>query len=106
MVMGTIALLAVLLAAVICGCSGAFANMTWLWMLPACWLGCMLGIILLIFLLVLLMCALVKPDVEQEKDNRLYRLRMRPIRCCGCGFTPKAWKRFPPRGGFCWCATI
>ena len=73
MVMGTIALLAVLLAAVICGCSGAFANLTWLWMLPACWLGCMLGLILLIFLLVLLMCALVKPDVEQEKDNRLYR---------------------------------
>lgn len=73
MVIGTLALLAAIVSAVICGCSGAFENLAWLWMLPACWLGNLLGMILLIFLFVLLLSALVKPDVEQEKDNRLYR---------------------------------
>ena len=73
MVMGTLALLAAILSAVICGCSGAFETLSWLWMLPAYWLGSLLGIILLIFLLVLLLCALVDPEKEQEKDNKFYR---------------------------------
>lgn len=73
MVMGILALLSALIGVVICVCCGAFESLTWLWMLPVCWLGSLLGIILLIFLFVLLLCALVDPEKEQEKDNKFYR---------------------------------
>ena len=73
MVMGILALLSALIGVVICVCCGAFESLTWLWMLPVCWLGTLLGIALLIFLFVLLLCALVDPEKEQEKDNKFYR---------------------------------
>lgn len=73
MVMGILALLSALIGVVICVCCGAFESLTWLWMLPVCWLGILLGLILLIFLFVLLLCALVDPEKEQEKDNKFYR---------------------------------
>lgn len=73
MVIGILSLLAAILSAVICGCSGAFETLSWIWMLPVCWLGSLLGMVLLILLFVLFLCALVRPEKEQEKDNRLYR---------------------------------
>ena len=73
MVIGIIAIAAAVISALICGCSGSFESLAWLWVLPAGWLGIFLGILLLAFLLILLMCAVVDIEKEEKKDNRLYR---------------------------------
>ena len=73
MVIGIVAILAAVLSAVICVCTGSFSGLAWLWVLPAGWLGGFLGILLLAFLTVLVMCAFVDLDKEQEKDNAFYR---------------------------------
>lgn len=73
MVIGIVAVIAAIVSAVICGMSGGFESLSWLWMLPLGWLGSFLGVIVLAFLLVLLMCAFVDLEKEQNKDNRLYR---------------------------------
>jgi len=73
MVIGIIAIAAAVISALICGYSGSFESLAWLWVLPAGWLGIFLGILLLAFLLILLMCAAVDIEKEEKKDNRLYR---------------------------------
>ena len=73
MVIGIVAVLAAIISAVICMCTGSFGSLAWLWLLPLGWLGVFLGIILLAFLLVLAMCAFVDLDKEQAQDNRFYR---------------------------------
>ena len=73
MVIGIVAILSVVLSALICICTGSFAGLAWLWLLPLSWLGSFLGILLLLFLVVLLMCAFVDLDKEQVKDNPFYR---------------------------------
>ena len=73
MVIGIVAILAAVLSAVICVCTGSFSGLAWLWVLPVSWLGGFLGILLLAFLTVLVMCAFVDLDKEQEKDNAFYR---------------------------------
>ena len=64
---------ALALAAVICATTGAFATLSWLWLLPASGLGIFLVLALLVFLTLWLLCAIVKMDVPQEKDSRFYR---------------------------------
>ena len=73
MVIGIVAVLSAILSALICVSTGAFAGLTWLWLLPVGWLGSFLGIILLAFLFVLALCAFVDLDKVQEKDSALYR---------------------------------
>lgn len=73
MVIRILALLSAVAAAVICGCSGAFAGTAWIWLLPVSWAACLLGLIVLIFLLVLVLCGFVDQNKVQEEDNRLYR---------------------------------
>lgn len=73
MVIGIVAILSVVLSALICICTGSFAGLAWLWLLPLSWLGSFLGILLLLFLVVLIMCAFVDLDKEQVKDNPFYR---------------------------------
>ena len=73
MVIGIVAILSVVLSALICICTGSFAGLAWLWLLPLSWLGSFLGILLLLFLMVLIMCAFVDLDKEQVKDNPFYR---------------------------------
>lgn len=111
MVMGILALLSALIGVVICVCCGAFESLTWLWMLPVCWLGTLLGIALLIFLFVLLLCALVDPEKEQEKDNKFYRFVVGMIADAAhtvlrVRVHAKGMERSQLRDGFCWCATI
>ena len=76
MVIGIVAVLAAIISAVICMCTGSFGSLAWLWLLPLGWLGVFLGIILLAFLLVLAMCAFVDLDKEQAQDNRFYRVML------------------------------
>lgn len=73
MVIGIVAVLAIVFAALICIGADAFLSLTWLWLLPVSWLGAFLGIILLAFLVVLVMCACVDLDKEENEDNRFYR---------------------------------
>ena len=73
MVIGIVAILSVVLSALICICTGSFAGLAWLWLLPLSWLGSFWGILLLLFLVVLIMCAFVDLDKEQVKDNPFYR---------------------------------
>ena len=64
---------ALALAAVICATTGAFATLSWLWLLPVSGLGIFLVLALFVFLTLWFLCALVKMDVPQEKDSRFYR---------------------------------
>ena len=73
MVIGVIAVFSAILSAVICVVSGGFESLSWLWLLPAGWLGSFLGVIVLAFLTVLVMCACVDLEKEETKDNRFYR---------------------------------
>ena len=45
MVIGLVAAIAAIISAAICGCTGGFAGLTWLWLLPVGWLGAFLGIL-------------------------------------------------------------
>ena len=76
MVIGIVALFAAIVSVTVCGCAGGFADLAWLWMLPACWLGSFLGVILLVFLMILAMCAVVDLEKEELKDHRFYRAVM------------------------------
>ena len=73
MVMGVLSLVAAVISVLICGCTGAFAELRWLWVLPVSWLGIVLGVILAVFLMVLIMCRLVDLEKEEEEDNAFYR---------------------------------
>ena len=73
MVISIIAVISAIVAAVICACTDGFSGFSWLWILPAGWLGCFLGILLLAFLLVLIMCCVVDLEKEEHEDNRFYR---------------------------------
>lgn len=73
MLLGAIAVLSVVLAAVICSVSGGFAGLTWLWLLPVGFAGSFLALALLAFLLIWFFCAIVRLDKEQENDSKFYR---------------------------------
>ena len=73
MVIGIVALLSAVFSVAICACTGGFAGLSWLWLLPVWWLGGFLGLILLVFLVILAMCAVVDLDKEEQKDHWLYR---------------------------------
>ena len=73
MLLGAIAVLSAVLAAVTCGVSGGFNSMTWLWLLPVGFVGSFLVLALLAFLLIWFFCAIVRLDKEQEEDSKFYR---------------------------------
>ena len=73
MLISIIAVLAVALGALICACTGAFAGLTWLWLLPVCGLGIFLCLAVLVFLFTWFLCSRVRMDVPQEKDSKFFR---------------------------------
>ena len=52
---------------------GAFESYTWLWLLPLVALGFVILFVVLVFVYLLILCKLVKPDQEQDGDDRHYR---------------------------------
>ena len=56
-----------------CACAGGFTTVAWMWMLPAGFAGSFLVLLLLAFLFLLYLCKRVDQNVEQEKDDPLYR---------------------------------
>ena len=77
MLLGTLAVLSVILAVIICSASSGFAGLAWLWILPAGFIGSFLGLALLAFLLLWFFCAIVRLDKEQETDSKFYRWLVR-----------------------------
>ncbi len=73
MLIGGIAVLSAIVAALLCAAAEAFAGLQWLWLLPISFIGSFLAWTLLAFLFVLLLCALVDPDKQYENDSKLYR---------------------------------
>ena len=73
MLIGSVAVLAVLTAALICLCSGAFTSFAWLWLLPVSALGVFLVLAAVVFFIILAACAAVKIDRPQDKSDPRYR---------------------------------
>ena len=67
-------LLSLAAALVICAGTGAFAALTWLWLLPVSFAGCFLFQAALIFLFILFLCSRVDQSVPQDHDDKLYRV--------------------------------
>ena len=76
MLLGCVLTAAVLISVGICGLTGAFAGLMWLWLLPVCFLGAFLVLAGLAFLFFWLMCSRVDLEKPQENDSRFYRTLM------------------------------
>jgi 1-acyl-sn-glycerol-3-phosphate acyltransferase len=73
MLIGCIALVSAVLAAVVCGLVGAFESLAWLWILPLVTLAGVLVLVGIGFAFLLYLCHRVDQNVPQEKDDPLYR---------------------------------
>ena len=56
-----------------CACAGAFASLSWQWMLPVGFVVSFLLLLVVAFLFLLYLCSRVDQDVPQEEDDPLYR---------------------------------
>lgn len=65
--------LALVFAVIVCFTAGGFAGLTWLWLLPAGFLGSLLVMAVALFLVLWISCALVNTEKPQEKDSPYYR---------------------------------
>lgn len=72
-----VTLLSVLAALGLCLGTNAFSDTSWLWMLPAGFVGAFLILALLAFLFFWAACAVVRLDKPQEKDSKFYRFLCR-----------------------------
>ena len=68
-----IAIASLLFSLIGCACAGAFASLSWQWILPVSFVGSFLVLTLLAFLFLLYLCKRVDQDVVQEEDDPLYR---------------------------------
>lgn len=71
--LGGITAASAVIAAVVCGGTGAYESLQWLWLLPAAFLGSFLALVVLAFLFLWLMSALVDREKPQETDSKFYR---------------------------------
>ena len=73
MLIGGILTVSVVVACVICGISGGFGDYSWMWILPAGFVGSFLLLTLAAFLFLLVMCKRVDQNIPQEDDDPVYR---------------------------------
>lgn len=73
MLLGVILAISAAVAALICGLTGAFSTLAWLWVLPVSFLGSVLLLALAGFVFLLILCKRVDQSVPQEGDDPLYR---------------------------------
>lgn len=73
MLLGALAALSLIVGAKICVATGAFLELSWLWLLPVSTLGCLLVLLGLTFGFLMILCKRVDQDVPQEEDDPLYR---------------------------------
>ena len=73
MLVGIFTVVSFLAALGICAGAGAFGSLSWLWLLPAGFLGSFVALLVLWFLMLLVMGKLVKMDKTYEQDAPFYR---------------------------------
>ena len=72
MLLGGIGVLSAVIAAVCCAAGGGFGDLSWLWMLPAVFVGSYLGLFLLAFLFLWAACSII--DIEKgSSESPFYR---------------------------------
>ena len=73
MLVGGITLLSLLLSGLLCGLTGSFESLNWLWVLPCGFVGSFVVLAALAFLLLLFLCAIVDQKKPQEESSKFYR---------------------------------
>ena len=73
MLLRSIGILSGVIALILCGCTGAFSTLGWLWVLPVSFLGSFLALFGIAFLYLYIKCAQVDTSVPQEGEDPLYR---------------------------------
>ena len=73
MLVGGVALLSLLLSGLLCGLSGGFENLNWLWLLPCGFVGSFVILAALAFLVLWLFCIVVDQKKPQEESSKFYR---------------------------------
>lgn len=73
MLIGVFTAFSVLGAVLLCAKAAAFQSLMWLWLLPVSMIGGFLLLVMLAFLFLVAICAVVDPDMPQEKDSKFYR---------------------------------
>lgn len=73
MLLRSIGILSGVIALILCGCTGAFTALRWLWVLPVSFLGSFLTLFGIAFLYLYIKCAQVDTSVPQEGEDPLYR---------------------------------
>ena len=76
MLLGCVIGAALLIAVAVCFLTGAFLSLTWLWLMPVCFVGGFLVLAGLAFGFLWIMCKLVDQSKPQEKDSKFYRTLM------------------------------
>jgi 1-acyl-sn-glycerol-3-phosphate acyltransferase len=73
MLIGVIFVLSVGAAMALCAGTGAFANLHWLWLLPAGCLGSFLLLAAIVFGIFVLICARIDPEKQRDEDSPWFR---------------------------------
>ena len=73
MLVGIFVVISALFSVGVSAVSGAFGDLSWLWVLPLSLLGCFVLLVLLWFAMMVLMAKKVDLDQTQEKDDPIYR---------------------------------
>ena len=74
MLLGAISALSLISGLLICSGAGAFAGLSWVWLLPLSFVGTFLVLGGIGFGFLMILCRRVDQSVPQEKDDRLYRI--------------------------------
>ena len=73
MLLGAVSLLSLLICLAVCGFSGAFGSLTWLWMAPLTFLIAFLVLVGIGFAFLMVLCRRVDQSVPQDGEDPLYR---------------------------------
>ena len=105
MLLNTIYLISALLAAALCGLTGAFGTNAWLWVLPLGFVGGFLGCLLVCLLVVVYQARKFDPNKEQEQDDPIVRTIVKlyapaVFRLLGCKIETSGTEKLPKDGRF------
>ena len=74
MLIGIVGVLSAVFSGMLCLLTGAFADVTWIWLLPAGFAGSFLSLGILYFVFLWFVCAIVDMEKPQHEDSRFYRI--------------------------------
>jgi 1-acyl-sn-glycerol-3-phosphate acyltransferase len=73
MLTGILCAVSAAIAALLCGLTGSFSTLHWLWVLPVGFLGSFLALVALGFAVFVLICALIDPEKPRDQDTPWFR---------------------------------